>query len=139
MTTAPYIKISGQSGRIQRPVARSFSMPARRLFRQEGIGASKGWKDMADGEFDSFLHGCRRHVLLDSYADYLERRRLGIERDPEAKKEAARLYAESAAISKARYAPKSGTTCGTSEKSVTKPLKTSQLKRIDRQLRGPSK
>ena len=85
-----------------------YSFPARQLFRREGLGDSKGYQLLRDGEVDSILLGARRYVILPSWAEYLERLRRGVVRDPGAKAEAARRYAETATQSRERYAPKHG-------------------------------
>ena len=51
-----------------------------------------------------------------------ERQRLGIVRDPDAKAAAAELYAKTSAVSKRRYAPRSGTMYVTGRKRGPKPL-----------------
>jgi hypothetical protein len=76
------------------------------LFRRERIGFSKGYSLLRAGEVDAFLVGSRRYVLLASWGQFLERQRLGLERDPTAKAAAARRYAETAAASRERYASK---------------------------------
>src|SRR5215472_2228627 len=53
--------------------------------------------------------GTRRFIILSSWRDFLQRQQEGRQRDPAAKAQSAARYAETAAISKARYAPKSGT------------------------------
>jgi len=129
MTNAP-----GQLHRPQQPSTRSVVGRARSLFRDNQFSEAKGYSDMARGEYDTCLIGGRRYIFIESFLEYLERLRLGLERDPEAKAEAARRYAETAAISKARYAPKNGTTHRTNSK---KRSNAANCLEIDRTLHPP--
>jgi hypothetical protein len=119
--TAPLIIHTAAPSRRPGPEpGTGYSLPARQLFRRESIGESKGYEVLRAGDADSFLLGARRHIVLASWWEYLDRLRRGVERDPEAKAEAARRYAETAAQSRVRYAPKHGTASGPPSKTGPK-------------------
>jgi hypothetical protein len=66
-------------------------------YRDEGFSRHKGARLLASGEVDSLNVMARRHVVWQSYLDYLERQRTGRQRDPVEKERAAREYRASAA------------------------------------------
>jgi hypothetical protein len=61
-----------------------------------GHGPSHGYDLLAAGEVDSIMRGGRRYIIVSSWLDYVERQRLGIERDPIEKRRAQEDYRRSA-------------------------------------------
>jgi hypothetical protein len=53
------------------------------------------YRDLENGEYDSVVFGSRRYVDLVSYRAYVERARLGLERDPDEKRAAQAAYRRS--------------------------------------------
>jgi hypothetical protein len=67
--------------------------PQRPFCNAEGVSLSLLTHLFAQGEVDSVVIGGRfRHVVLASWADYVRRRQLGLERDPAEREAAAARY-----------------------------------------------
>jgi len=67
--------------------------PQRDFCKQEKLPLGRLTKLFEAGEVDSVVIGARvRHVILQSYIDYIERQQRGEERDPEERELAKRRY-----------------------------------------------
>jgi hypothetical protein len=70
--------------------------PQRPFCETQGISLSLLTNLFAQGEVDSVIIGGRfRHVVLPSWANYVRRRQLGLERDPAEREAAAKRYRDS--------------------------------------------
>jgi hypothetical protein len=70
----------------------------RRLAEAENIGHNRLWRLVAGGELDSVLVGTRnRHIILESWIDFIERQKLGVPRNAVQKAAAIASYRSSLA------------------------------------------
>ena len=83
---------------VAKPTYAAVTIPMRRLAEAEAVGHNVMWRLAATGEIDTIIIGGRyRHVLAASWDAYLERQRLGIERNPVERAAAAASYRQSLA------------------------------------------
>jgi hypothetical protein len=68
----------------------------RKWCEMAGHGYSHGYALLEQGEVDSIVRSGRRYIIVQSWLDYLERQRLGLERDPAEKLRAQQEYQRSA-------------------------------------------
>jgi hypothetical protein len=73
-----------------------YTKPQPAFCRDEKISRGKGNQLFAAGEVDTVMVVGRRHVIWQSWLDYLERQRRGIPRDPAEKARAAAEYRRTA-------------------------------------------
>lgn len=119
-----------------------YSLPFPRWREIERLSNTRAYTLLADGEVDSIVIGSRRFVILETWSDYLDRQRRGVERDPQLKAEAARRFAETAERSRQRYSPKHGMGVRIGSRPPAKQLTNTTLRRSNRPSRdaaaGPS-
>jgi hypothetical protein len=83
---------------VAKPTYAAVTIPARRLSEVEGVGRNTLWRLMSGGQLDSVIVGGKhRHVVVASWDDYLDRQRLGVERNPVQKAAAIASYRSSLA------------------------------------------
>jgi hypothetical protein len=70
----------------------------RRLAEIENIGHNRMWRLLTSGELDSIVVGTRyRHIILESWIDFIERQKLGVPRNAVQKAAAIASYRSSLA------------------------------------------
>jgi hypothetical protein len=71
------------------------ALPPVKFYQASGLPHNRTYDLLAAGELDSYCVGHSRLILWPSYLDFVERQRLGIERDPEEKRQAQLAYQRS--------------------------------------------
>jgi hypothetical protein len=77
-------------------LAMPLTKPILQFFREENLSSNKGYGLLRAGHVDSLMVEGRRVILLSSWADYLERQRRGLPRDPHDQARAVAEYRRTA-------------------------------------------